>query len=110
MRAKREMHLQDVPDAISDDVRGPLERVLRAEDLEPDVVDGYLEETNENDETDRTLTVDPFSAEEERIITVLSRKLEQVRFDFFWFLVFGIHPSDLLKLHFFVFFSSANMK
>jgi len=28
----------------------------------------------------RTLTVDPFSAEEERIITVLSRKLEQVRY------------------------------
>jgi hypothetical protein len=34
----------------------------------------------EADASRSPLTVDPFSAEEERIITVLSRKLEQVRF------------------------------
>jgi len=58
----------------------------------------------EAEATHRTLTVDPFSAEEERIITVLSRKLEQVRY-----YISDFTASRLLTNHFYL-YSSVNPK
>ena len=127
MRVKRDI-LVEAPDATISDL-APRSEATSAEDLKGgQTVDEYPDGTpsTEDDETEgeveaetdrdteaeadtsveadashRTLTVDPFSAEEERIITVLSRKLEQVRFYVFEFLhtisislLFSVSRSD----------------
>ena len=84
--AVTEKAFSDVPGPDSESERGTSAK-------KPTQVDDCLGDNTEDDETEgeapnasvdaeanhRTLTVDPFSAEEERIMTVLSRKLEQVR-------------------------------
>ena len=93
------------------------DRHVAHDDSEDDETEGEVEATDPDTEAEpdtnavvgvvldpslrRPLTVDPFSAEEERIITVLSRKLEQVLSFFLFF-------SNLFNSH--LFYSCANPK